>query len=68
MPIDMQAFLKANEAMRANTNRAILFTTVNPDKKIRRLSEFLPDLEQGRVTWNQFREDHLRRLTVRSFS
>ena len=68
MAIDLQTFIKANEAMRSHTNRAILFTTINPDKAVRRLSAYLPDLEQGRVTWNQFREDHMRRLTVRSFA
>src|SRR5689334_11837090 len=59
----------ANAAMMGNTNRAILFTTVNLAKDAPRLSDHLSDMQAGLMTWEQFNRDIVReKLTVNSFA
>ncbi|GBC93879.1 hypothetical protein HRbin15_02381 [bacterium HR15] len=56
-----------NQAMLGNTNRAILFTTVNLSPDAPRLSKMLAYLANGVYTWEEFREQVKQQLTVRSF-
>jgi hypothetical protein len=67
MPITVNELKAANDAMLGNTNRGILFTTVNLSREAPRLSEMLSDLQAGVYTWEQFRNLVKQRLTVRSF-
>jgi hypothetical protein len=68
MPITVGELKKANDAMLGNTNRAILFTTVNLAKDAPRLSDMLSDLQAGVYTWEQFRNLVKQKLIVSNFA
>lgn len=59
---------RANQAMLGNTNRAILFTTVNLSPDAPRLSQMLAYLQHGVYTWEEFNAQVKQKLTVSSFA
>ena len=67
MPLTKANLEAANSEMMGNTNRGVLFTTVNLSKDTPRLSNFLSDMAAGIYTWDQFRNVVRNKLTVRSF-
>ena len=67
MPITDVELKDANAAMLGNTNRGILFTTVNLSKDAKRLSGYLSDMAAGIYTWEQFRNIVRQNLTVKTF-
>lgn len=67
MPLTKENLIVANAEMLGNTNRGILFTTVNLSKDAPRLSKHLSDMAAGIYTWDQFRTLVKNELTVRSF-
>lgn len=67
MPISAQNLKDANAEMLGNTNRGILFTTVNLSKEAPRLSNYLSDMAANIYTWDQFREIIQQKFTVKSF-
>jgi len=67
MPLTKENLDAANTEMMYNTNRGILFTTVNLSKDAPRLSNYLSDMAAGVYTWDQFRNVVKNKLTVRSF-
>ncbi len=68
MPITEKELQDANKAMLGNTNRAILFTTVNLSASAPRLEDMLAYLAAGVLTWEQFNAQVKEKLTVRSFA
>lgn len=68
MAITPDDLKKANQAMLGNTNRAILFTTVNLSPDAPRLSRMLAYLANGVYTWEEFNAQIKQQLTVRSFA
>ena len=67
MPITENELRGANQAMLGNTNRGLLFATVNVSKDAPRLEEMLARLQAGVVTWEQFSAQVREKLTVKSF-
>jgi len=67
MPITELELKQANQAMLGNTNRGILFTTVNLSPDAPRLSKMLAYLANGVYTWEEFNSRVKQELTVRSF-
>ncbi len=67
MPITELELKDANAAMLGNTNRGILFTTVNLSKDAPRLSTYLSDLAAGLYTWEQFNNIVKQKLIVKTF-
>lgn len=68
MPITRQELADANAAMLGNTNRGILFTTVNLAKDAPRLSAYLSDYVAGIYTWEEFRNRVQQKLVVKTFA
>jgi hypothetical protein len=67
MPITELELRQANQAMLGNTNRGILFTTVNLSPDAPRLSKMLAYFANGVYTWEEFNSRVKQELTVRSF-
>ena len=67
MPITENELRKANQAMLGNTNRGILFATVNVSPDAPRLEEMLVRYQAGVLTWEQFNAQIKDKLTVKSF-
>ena len=67
MPITEVELKEANAAMLGNTNRGILFTTVNLSKDAPRLSNYLSDLAAGLYTWEQFNNIVKQKFIVKTF-
>lgn len=68
MPITENELRAVNEKMLGNTNRAILFTTVNPSAEAPRLEDMVVQLQAGLFTWEEFYDQVKKKLTVRSFA
>lgn len=68
MPITENELRRANQAMLGNTNRGILFTTVNLSADAPRLEDMLAHLQAGVLTWEQFNSQVSDKLTVTSFA
>lgn len=67
MPITPEELKAANNAMKGNTNRAILFTTVNLTTDAPKLSNELPRMMSGYYTPEQFHNEVNKKFTVKSF-
>lgn len=64
--MDRITLQKVNEAMRPNTSRAILFTSVNLSKDAPRLEDMLALLQSG-MSWTKFSNKVKTELAVHSF-
>ncbi len=67
MPITENELRQANQQMLGNTNRGILFTTVNLSQDAPRLEDMVAYLQAGVLTWEQFYAQVKDKLTVTSF-
>lgn len=68
MPITDNELKQSNQSMLGNTNRGILFTTVNLSQDAPRLSQYMAYLQHGVYSFEKFESMIREKLAVRSFS
>ena len=67
MPITENELRQANQKMLHNTNRGILFATINVSKNAARLEEMLVKYQAGLYTWEALNARIHDQLVVKSF-